>query len=82
MARVETISARVKDFTGGLSGFDVKAQTVRALYTELDERWPGLGAFVSDSMSIAIDGEIFQDALSEPIPPDGEVVLIPKIAGG
>ncbi len=82
MARVQTISTRVRDFTGGLAEFEVEAQTVRALIRELETRWPGLGAFVEDGMAIAIDGEIFQDAFAEPIAAGSEIVLIPKISGG
>ncbi len=82
MARVQTISTRVRDLTGGLAEFEVEAGSVRALIRELDERWPGLGAVVEDDMAIAIDGEIFQDAFAEPIAHSSEVVLIPKISGG
>jgi hypothetical protein len=31
---------------------------------------------------VAIDGQIFQDALLEPIRADSEVFLLPQIAGG
>jgi hypothetical protein len=30
----------------------------------------------------AIDGQIYQDAWLEPVPPDSEVHLLPQIAGG
>lgn len=82
MARVQTISSRVRDFTGGLAEFDIEAGSVRAMIRELEGRWPGLGAFVETEMSVAIDGEVFQDAFLEPIGPSSEVVLIPKISGG
>jgi sulfur-carrier protein len=82
MPRVQSISSRVRDFTGGIDAFDVEATTVRALIRELDARYPGLGEFVEDSMAIAIDGEIHQDALGERLEPGSEVVLIPKISGG
>ena len=39
-------------------------------------------ASVEDQMALAIDGEIFQDALGVEIGADSEIVLIPKIAGG
>ena len=55
---------------------------MRALVRELEARFPGLGAFVEDQMALAIDGEIFQDALGAEIGADSEIVLIPKIAGG
>jgi molybdopterin converting factor small subunit len=82
MPRVQSISSRVRDFTGGLDAFDVEARTVRGLIRELDQRFPGLGEFVEDGMAIAIDGEIFQDALSASLGETSEIVLIPKISGG
>ena len=33
-------------------------------------------------IAVAIDGQIFQDSLFEPIGPDSEVFLLPQIAGG
>ncbi len=33
-------------------------------------------------MAIAIDGEIHQDALFEPVGSESEIYLIPKIGGG
>ena len=65
-----------------MSAFEVEARTVRALVRELEARFPGLGEFVEDQMALAIDGEIFQDALGVEIGADSEIVLIPKIAGG
>lgn len=82
MPRVQSISSRVRDFTGGIDAFDVEANTVRSLIRELDAKYPGLGEFVESNMAIAIDGEIFQDALSAPLQSNSEIVLIPKISGG
>lgn len=79
---MQSISSRVRDFTGGLDAFDVEARTVRALIRELDARYPGLGDLVEASMAIAIDGEIFQDAMGAELGEHSEVVLIPKISGG
>ena len=44
--------------------------------------FPGLGKQVEESMAVAIDGEIFQDAYSAELRPESEIVLIPKIGGG
>lgn len=77
-----SIAGRVADFTGGLCTFDVDARTVRSLLRELEARFPGLGEHVEQEMSLAIDGEIFQDALGAEIGAESEIVLIPKIAGG
>ena len=61
-----------------------QGKTTAALkrFQELEQRFPGLGKQVEDSMAIAIDGEIYQDAYSAPLNPDSEIVLIPKIGGG
>ena len=37
---------------------------------------------VREGMAVAIDGGIFQHAYVEPLNPDSEVYLIPKIGGG
>lgn len=82
MAHVVSISSKVRDLTGGLDAFDVDAATVRGLIRALEARFPGLGELVEQEMSLAIDGEIHQDAMSEPLGPTSEVVLIPRISGG
>jgi molybdopterin converting factor small subunit len=68
--------------TGGQTEFDIEANTVRRMISELDRRYPGLGHQIDEGMAIAIDGEIFQDAYLEELKPDSEIVLIPKIGGG
>jgi molybdopterin converting factor small subunit len=70
------------ELTGGLTAFDVEADTVRRLIAQLDARFPGLGAAVDGRMAVAIDGEIHQDAWTSPLAPDSEVYLIPRIGGG
>jgi sulfur-carrier protein len=69
-------------YTGGETELEVSSTTFRRLVAELEERFPGLGKQVEESMAVAIDGEIFQDAYSAKFGPENEVVLIPKIAGG
>jgi molybdopterin synthase sulfur carrier subunit len=69
-------------FTGGAAEVEVAATTFRRLVLELDQRFPGLGKQVEDSMAVAIDGEIYQDAYAAELKPDSEIVLIPKIGGG
>jgi molybdopterin converting factor small subunit len=71
-----------RQFTGGLSEFDIEADTVRRLVAELDRLYPGLGSWLDRRMAVAIDGEIHQDAWTSPIGPKSEVYFIPKIGGG
>ena len=82
MTRVTLSGVAVNRFTGGVTELEVEADTVRRLILELDRRYPGLGKQVEDSMAIAIDGEIYQDAYGATFGPDSEVCIIPKISGG
>jgi molybdopterin converting factor small subunit len=82
MPHVVLAGTAARRLTGGLGEFDIAADTVRRMIAELDRRFPGLGAQIDESMAVAIDGEIFQDAYQAPLNPDSEVVLIPKIGGG
>jgi hypothetical protein len=67
-------------FTGGVT--EVEANNFRRMVLELDRRFSGLGRQIDESMAVAIDGEIFQDAYFAPLNPDSEIYLIPKIGGG
>jgi molybdopterin converting factor small subunit len=82
MPHVVMTGIAARRLTGGQTEFDVEADTVRRLIGELDRRYPGLGQQIDESMAIAIDGEIFQDAYLERLKPGSEIVLIPKIGGG
>ena len=72
----------VQQFTAGQTEFEVEATNFRRLILELERRFPGLGTQVEESMAVAIDGEIFQDAYSVELRPGSEIYLIPKIGGG
>ena len=82
MPRVTISGSACRQFTGGQTEFEVAATTVRRLILELDRRFPGLGKQVEESMAVAIDGTIYQDAYQAPLGPDSEICLIPKIGGG
>ena len=82
MAHVSSVAHPVHELTGGLAQFEIEAGSVRALIVAMDQRFPGLGQYVTEQMAIAIDGELHQEALGERLNPDSEVVLIPKISGG
>jgi molybdopterin converting factor small subunit len=83
MVKVVLSSGSVgQSLAGGQTEFEVEAATFRRLVLELERRFPGLGRQVEESMAVAIDGEIFQDAYAAELRPGSEVVLIPKIGGG
>jgi hypothetical protein len=81
MARV-VLTKGLTQFTGGACELEIEASNIRQLLRLLGERYPALAPHLADGVAVAIDGEIYQDALLEPIPPASEVHVIPKIAGG
>ena len=83
MARIILTDSLSKQFTDGNSDFEIVAPSVRSLIRELNNRYPGLGTQISDgTLSVAIDGDIYQDAFLEELHPDSEVAFLPKIGGG
>jgi hypothetical protein len=56
--------------------------TIRRMVLELDRRFPGRGCQIEESMAVAIDGGIFQEAYLALLNPESEIYLIPKIGGG
>jgi molybdopterin converting factor small subunit len=81
MARVVLVGnlARV---TGGVAEFQLAATSVRQLFAQLAELHPEIAPHLTDGVAVAIDGQIYQDDLFQPIAPDSEVFLLPQIAGG
>ena len=61
---------------------EIDAKNIMQLFRQLGQKFPELGAVLEDGFAVAIDGEMYEDQLLQPIKPDAEVVLIPKIAGG
>ena len=81
MARVVLIG-NLAQVTGGVAEFQLSATSVQQLFRQLGELHPALAPHLESGVAVAIDGQIFQDALLEPIGPDSEVFLLPAIAGG
>lgn len=81
MARV-TLIGPLKAAAGTGGPFDVDARTVSQLLAAVAVRFPAIGPLIEDGVAVAIDGQIFQDALFAEIRPDSDVHLLPPIAGG
>ena len=81
MARVVLIG-NLAQLTGGVAEFNVSAASVKQLFDKLTELHPELGPHLQEGVAVAIDGQIYQDTLLQPIEPDSEVFILPQIAGG
>jgi len=81
MAHV-TLIGNLRQFSGGVATLDVEAASVRQLFARLGEKYPELAPHLEKGSAVAIDGQIYQDALFQEIGPDSEVHILPQIAGG
>jgi len=81
VARV-TLVGSLTQHTGGVAEFELQPTSVQHLFALLAERHPALARHLEEGVAVAIDGQIYQDALLEPIGPDSEVFILPQIAGG
>ena len=81
MAHVSLIG-NLRQYTGGVTELDVEAANVRQLFARLGEKYPDLLPHLETGSAVAIDGQIYQDALFQPIGPDSDVHILPQIAGG
>lgn len=79
---VVVLPAPLRAWAGGAERVEVEAADVRGLLRALDERFPGLGERLRTGAAVAIDGEIVNDPLLEPLDPASEVHFLPPIRGG
>ncbi len=76
-----TFSSGLRRHTGGEEKVHIEAATVRDLIKALGARYPELREPLG-SMAVAIDGEIVNDPLLEPLSPNSDVHFLPPIGGG
>jgi molybdopterin converting factor small subunit len=82
MAKVILNREIARRYTDGETEIEVAENNIRALIRSLDAQYPGIGVVLRTDMAVAINGQIYQDALLEPVAPDAEVAFIPAIEGG
>lgn len=81
MAHV-TLTGNLRQFTGGIAELEVEAETVRQLLARLGADYPALAPHLERGLAVAIDGQIYQDALLQEIGAESDVYILPQIAGG
>lgn len=75
------LMGNLRQYTGGVSELDLPVATIAQLFRGLTEQFPELGPHL-ESLAVAMNGQLYQDALLEPIGANTEVHLLPQIAGG
>ena len=81
MARVVLVG-NLAQIAAGVAEFQISATSVKQLFEKLIALHPALEPHLQEGVAVAIDGQIYQDALFQPIGPTSEVFLLPQIAGG
>jgi sulfur-carrier protein len=81
MAKV-TLTGTLRHFADGATAIDIDAANINQLLTRLGQKFPRLAPHLAQGIAVAIDGQIFQDALLQPVPPNADVHILPAIAGG
>lgn len=76
------LGGSLKQYAGGETEFDIAATNIRQLLTGLGEACPKLAPILEAGVAVAINGEIYRNAWFQPVPPDSEVFILPRIAGG
>ena len=90
MATVVHIPAHWRDRTGGNATVEVTGRTIRDVVYSLEDQYPEIRQLLRDEatgevrgeIAIAINSEVTENGLLEPVPEDAEIYLVPAIAGG
>lgn len=61
---------------------EIEAATIRELLKRLVEQYPGMQMHLDEGIAVSVDGTMYRDDGDVLIPPDVEVVLLPRIQGG
>ncbi len=89
MPVVVHIPAHWRDHSAGRAEVEVEGHNLREVLNSLDAACPGLKALITDEsgdvrgeIAVAINSEVTESSLLEPVPADAEIFLIPAIGGG
>jgi molybdopterin converting factor small subunit len=67
---------------GGRTEFEFEASNIREILTGLGEACPRLKPVLEQGVTVAIDGELYRNAWFQPVKPDSEIYILPRMAGG
>ena len=76
------LSGSLKSYAGGRDTFEIEAANVRQLLDGLSDACPKLKLILDKGVAVAIDGEIYRESWFQPLQPESEVFILPRLAGG
>lgn len=77
-----TVWGALRPAVDGNDTISLDANTIGELMRKLEEQFPRTQRFIDEGIAVSIDGTIYQDSWNQPLPPDAEIYLLPRIAGG
>lgn len=77
-----SLNGSLRNGAGGASSIELEATTIKELLNQLVEHYPDMQEHLDKGIAVAINGEVYRDDWTQPIPADAEVVLLPRIQGG
>jgi molybdopterin synthase sulfur carrier subunit len=82
------VPQQMRQLAGGTSRVEAEGQTLRQVFRDVGRRFPELRDRVmqedriAPGVSVAINDNVVSTGLSEPVPPDAEITIVPQISGG
>jgi len=72
----------LRDLADGNDKVEVEAKNIGELLEQLVENYPRLEPVIEAGVSVAVDGRLIFNDLTEPIHEDSEVYLLQQLKGG
>ena len=76
------LGGTLQSYSGGQAAFDIDAANIGQMLTALGEACPRLKPLLDQGVAVAVDGAIYRGSLLQPLPPQAEVFILPRLAGG
>jgi molybdopterin converting factor small subunit len=82
------VPTQMRQFAGGASRIEADGATLRQVFRALGRQFPDLRDRVmqddgiATGVSVAINDNVVSTGLSEPVPGDAEITIVPQISGG
>ena len=76
------LGGTLQSYSGGQDAFEIEAANIGQMLTALGEACPRLKPLPEQGVAVAVDGAIYRGSLLQPLRPEAEVFILPRLAGG